>query len=86
MKKRFQLVLLLFVFAVITYLDRNSISSLEKYIIGDLGLTDIQWGYILSAFSLAYGLFEIPTGIMVDKFGPRITLFRIILIWSLFTL
>lgn len=86
MKKRFQLVLLLFVFAVVTYLDRNSISSLEKFIIGDLGLTDIQWGYILSAFSLAYGLFEIPTGILVDKFGPRITLFRIILLWSIFTI
>jgi ACS family glucarate transporter-like MFS transporter len=86
MKKRFQLILLLFVFAVITYLDRNSISSLEKYIIGDLGLTDIEWGYILSAFSLAYGLFEIPTGILVDKFGPRVTLFRIIVLWSIFTI
>jgi ACS family glucarate transporter-like MFS transporter len=85
-KKRYQLVLLLVVFAVITYLDRNSLASLEKSITGELGLSDVQWGWILGAFSLAYGAFEIPTGILVDKFGPRITLLRIVLLWSFFTI
>ena len=86
MKKRYQLVVIFVLFAVITYLDRNSISSLGSMITDELGLTDIQWGWILSAFSFAYGAFEIPTGIMVDKNGPRSTLFRIVLWWSVFTI
>ncbi|MEN9613561.1 MAG: hypothetical protein RLZZ628_4375, partial [Bacteroidota bacterium] len=86
MKKRYQLVLVFVVFAVITYLDRNSISVISKDMMKDLGLNKEQWGLILGAFSLAYGLFEIPTGILVDKYGPKITLIRIVLWWSFFTI
>ena len=86
MKKRYQVVLIFVIFAIITYLDRNSMSSLSKGIVADLHLSKTQLGFIFSAFSLAYGLFEIPTGIMVDKIGPKKTLFRIVIWWSVFTL
>jgi MFS transporter, ACS family, glucarate transporter len=86
MKKRYHLVLVFVVFAVIVYLDRNSISTLGSMITDELGMTDIQWGLVLSAFSFAYGAFEIPTGMIVDKHGPRNTLFRIVVWWSIFTI
>lgn len=86
MKKRYELVIIFIIFAIITYLDRNSISSIGDDITKELNLSDKQWGLILSAFSLAYGAFEIPTGIMVDKIGPKRTLFRIVLWWSVFTI
>lgn len=86
MQKRYQLAVVFVVFAVITYLDRNSISSVGSLITEELGLTDIQWGLVLSAFSFAYGAFEIPTGIMVDRVGPRRTMFRIVIWWSIFTI
>lgn len=86
MKKRHQLIVVFVLFAVITYLDRNSISSIGEMITTELGLTDIQWGWVLAAFSFAYGAFEIPTGMMVDKHGPRKTLFRIVIWWSIFTI
>jgi MFS transporter, ACS family, glucarate transporter len=86
MKKRYQLVIIFVIFAIITYLDRNSISSIGDDITKELGLSDQQWGFVLSAFSFAYGAFEIPTGIMVDKIGPRRTLFRIVIWWSIFTI
>ena len=86
MKKRYQLVLVFVAFAIITYLDRNSISAIGGSLTKDLGIDDEQWGLVLAAFSLAYGLFEIPTGILVDKYGPRITLFRIVIWWSFFTI
>ena len=86
MQKRYQLVLIFVVFAVITYLDRNSFSALGDDITRELGFSDKQWGMLLAAFSLAYGGFEIPTGVMVDKVGPRRTLFRIVLWWSSFTI
>ena len=86
MKKRYLLVIVFVIFAVITYLDRNSISIIGNDLTRDLHLSDQQWGLILGAFSLAYGLFEIPTGIMVDRMGPRKTLFRIVIWWSVFTI
>lgn len=85
MKKRFQVLLVFVIFAIITYLDRNSLSVIGNDITDELGLSDKQWGLVLSAFSLAYGAFEIPTGMLVDKYGPKITLFRIVIWWSLFT-
>jgi MFS transporter, ACS family, glucarate transporter len=86
MKKRYQLIAMFVIFAVITYLDRNSFSALSDDFGKELGFTDIQLGLLFSAFSLAYGGFEIPTGIMVDKIGPRRTLFRIVVWWSVFTI
>ena len=85
MKKRYQLLLVFVIFAIITYLDRNSMSVIGTKITDELQLSDKQWGLVLGAFSLAYGAFEIPTGILVDKYGPRITLFRIVIWWSIFT-
>jgi MFS transporter, ACS family, glucarate transporter len=86
MKKRYELVIIFIIFAIITYLDRNSISSIGDDITRELNLTDKQWGMVLSAFSLAYGAFEIPTGLMVDRIGPKRTLLRIVLWWSVFTI
>ncbi|PWK28522.1 sugar phosphate permease [Arcicella aurantiaca] len=86
MKKRYQLLLVFVIFAIITYLDRNSISVIGTKITDELQLSDKQWGLVLGAFSLAYGAFEIPTGMLVDRYGPRITLFRIVIWWSIFTI
>ena len=62
--------------AVVTYIDRVSISFAEKSIRGDLGLTKVQMGYVFFAFGLAYALFEIPGGYLGDWIGPRSVLTR----------
>jgi len=56
-----------------------------KRVISEFHLTNEQFGWILSAFSLAYALFEIPSGMMGDRKGQRVVLARIVLWWSLFT-
>src|SRR5260370_41446588 len=42
-------------------------------------------GYVFSAFTLAYSLFEIPGGYLGDRMGARRVLMRIVLWWSVFT-
>lgn len=69
----------------ILYLDRICIASALDSIQTDLGLTQTQGSYILMAFTLAYGLFEIPTGRWGDRIGARRVLTRISLWWSAFT-
>jgi MFS transporter, ACS family, glucarate transporter len=70
---------------VITYVDRVCIASSAPAIRGELGLDAVQMGWVFSAFTFAYAVFEIPTGWMADVFGPRKTLMRIVLWWSAFT-
>ena len=69
----------------LTYFDRVCIVRAQGDIQRDLLLTDAQMGWVMGAFWLAYGLFEIPVGWWGDRFGARRTLTRIVLAWSLFT-
>src|ERR1700738_1532010 len=74
-----------FLLAVITYLDRICISAAAPFIMQDLLLSVLQISLVFSAFTLAYSLFEIPSGWLVDVKGPRRVLTRIVLWWSGFT-
>lgn len=71
--------------AIIQYIDRVAISQAMPEIARDLHLSDQQRGLVFSAFTLAYALFEIPTGWLGDKIGARKVLMRVVLWWSFFT-
>lgn len=75
----------LFLLSVVTYLDRVCINSAAPYMQRELGLSNAQWGVVVSAFLVAYGLFEVPGGWLGDRFGPRLILTRIVVWWSAFT-
>lgn len=71
--------------AAVAYLDRVCISAAAGAMRSDLGLTAEQMGYVFSAFTLAYALFEVPSGWLADRFGPRLMLARVVIWWSLMT-
>src|SRR6516164_4379726 len=71
--------------AFILYIDRNCIGKAAPAMQEDLGLSKTELGFVFGAFTLAYGLFEVPTGRLGDRFGSRGVLTRIVLWWSLFT-
>jgi MFS transporter, ACS family, glucarate transporter len=83
---RYRVVAALVALAGVTYLDRVCISVLALSIMRDLALTQIQMGYVFSAFTLAYAIFEIPTASWADRIGSRPVLTRIVLWWSGFTM
>jgi sugar phosphate permease len=72
--------------AVVTYLDRVCIAAAAPFIMEDLHLSVLQMSVVFSAFTLAYSLFEIPSGWLGDVKGPRRVLTRIVLWWSAFTM
>jgi MFS transporter, ACS family, glucarate transporter len=78
------------VFAVLlaglTYLDRVCISLTAPMMMKDLGLSQLQMSFVFSAFTLAFGIFDIPSGWWGDKVGTRRVLTRIVLWWSTFTM
>jgi sugar phosphate permease len=53
-------------------------SSLKQ----ETGLSDLQLGWLDSAFSIAYAVCQVPGGAAGDLFGPRRVLSLIILLWS----
>jgi MFS family permease len=82
---RHKVLALAFCLAFITYLDRVCISVTAPAIMRDLSLTKVQMSFIFSSFTLAYALFEAPTGWWGDRVGPRRVLTRIVVWWSVFT-
>ncbi len=82
---RFLVVAVTAVMAVLLYLDRFCISFAETFIKEDLNLSDIQIGWVLSAFFWTYALAQVPSGWLTDRFGARRMLTSYILLWSLFT-
>jgi ACS family glucarate transporter-like MFS transporter len=76
--------LLILLFAI-TYIDRVCLSVAGPRMQEDLNIDPVRWGWVTAMFTLAYCLFEIPTGAMGDRTGPRRVLTRIVLWWSAFT-
>jgi ACS family glucarate transporter-like MFS transporter len=76
---------LLSLLLVITYLDRVCISVAGPRMQEDLHIGTVGWGWVTGVFAFAYAVFEIPTGALGDRIGPRRVLTRIVLWWSAFT-
>src|SRR5262245_13481872 len=86
MRTRSVVLALLVLLSIITYMDRVCISFAGPRMQHDLKISPDQWGWVLGAFLLAYGLFEIPSGALGDRIGQRRVLTRIVLWWSAFTM
>src|SRR6478672_3670002 len=82
---RHRVLAMLCALTTLTYLDRICISLVGVRVKNEFGLNNSSFGWVLGAFSLAYALFEIPSGILGDKLGPRLVFIRIVLFWSFFT-
>jgi MFS transporter, ACS family, glucarate transporter len=85
MRYRHRVLGMLFLLSIITYLDRVCISVAGPRMQKDLNISPEMWGWVMGAFTLSYALFEIPTGALGDRIGPRKVLTRIVIWWSAFT-
>lgn len=81
---RYSMLGLLCILAMITYLDRAMYGSAKTDMMNAVGRPVEDFFWVLTAFQLAYALFEVPTGWLGDRFGPRMTLIRLVLWWSFF--
>src|SRR4051812_14158166 len=72
--------------AGITYLDRVCIAQTAQDMMRELSLSKQQMGFVFSAFTIAYAVFEMPTGAWGDRIGTRRLLTRIVVWWSSFTI
>ncbi|WP_263384636.1 MFS transporter [Granulicella arctica] len=82
---RYNVVALAIALAVLSYVQRVALSQAAGPISRDLHLSKAQMGLAFGAFGLSYALFELPMGLLGDRFGVRRVLLQIVLAWSAFT-
>ena len=82
-KIRWQILTLIFFATTINYIDRQVIGILKPFIADDLGWSEEDYGYIVTAFQIAYAIGLITTGRFLDKYGTRIGYSWAIIVWSI---
>ena len=80
---RWTVVALIFFATTINYIDRQVIGLLKPYIQEDLGWTEADYGYIVTAFQIAYGIGMLLGGRMLDRFGSKLGYSIAIVVWSI---
>jgi D-galactonate transporter len=81
-RRRWLMLVLLFIATVINYVDRSNLSVAAPGISHELGLDPVQMGLLFSAFGWTYALFNLPGGYVVDRLGSRLALGGSMLVWS----
>jgi MFS transporter, ACS family, glucarate transporter len=82
---RWNLIFLLFVLSGVAFLDRVNISIAGGSIAAAYHLSNVQLGWVFSAFLAGYALFQTPGGRLADKLGPRRVLAGGVIWWGVFT-
>lgn len=74
---------MLFAATSINYMDRQVISILKPTLEHSIGMTELDYGYIVDAFQVAYAVGLLVAGRLVDKIGTRIGYMVVMVVWSL---
>ncbi|MCI0391628.1 MAG: MFS transporter [Acidobacteria bacterium] len=68
---RWLIAALVFLSTVINYVDRQTLSVLAPLLTKDLGLSNIEYGWISQAFLIPYTAMFIVSGILIDRYGVK---------------
>ena len=82
-RRRWILLALVFLAIMINYVDRGNLSIAAPDIMKDFLIAPEKMGVLLSAFFWTYAIFQIPSGMLVDRFGIRWSYTLSFLVWSL---
>jgi ACS family hexuronate transporter-like MFS transporter len=69
--------------SLISYIDRNTLALLAPTILKETGLSGEQYGFIISAFSIAYMIGNPVWGVLLDRFGLRRGMTAAVSFWTL---
>ncbi len=67
------------------YMCRVNVSTAAPLLMEEFGLSQIDMGRIFSAFLLGYALFQVPSGVLADRFGARRVLSWVTWLWFFIT-
>jgi MFS transporter, ACS family, D-galactonate transporter len=68
---------------LINYFDRVNISVSQEALHAAFGITAVQFGYLLSAYSWTYAALQLPCGVLLDRFGVKLVGRVSTFLWSI---
>ncbi len=71
---------------LIAYVDRSAVGFAKLHMGADIGLGDAAYGLGAGLFFIGYFLLEIPSNLMLDRFGARRWFARIMVTWGAITI
>lgn len=72
-----------FLLYIISYLDRANIGYASLEMNKDLALTSQAFGFVSGIFFIGYFLFEVPSNVMMKRYGARVWIARILVTWGI---
>jgi len=85
-KLQWRLIPFLFLLYVISFIDRANIGFAALTMNKELGITSQQFGLVAGVFFFGYVLSGIPSNLMLHKFGARVWIAAILVVWGTFAL
>ena len=82
-KVAWRIIPFLFLCYVVSFLDRINIGFAQLQMKHDLGFSDAMYGLGAAVFYIGYVMFEVPSNLLLAKYGARRTFTRIMLLWGL---
>jgi MFS transporter, ACS family, hexuronate transporter len=73
---------LVFLSTVINYVDRQTLSVLAPQLTKELGISNIEYGWISQAFLIPYTLMYIVSGLLIDRYGVKLIYGAATIWWS----
>lgn len=70
---------------LIAYIDRQNVSYAKLEMVGDLGMSEYAYGLGASLFFIGYFIFEVPSNLLLDRFGASKWFARILISWGMVT-
>ena len=68
---------------IISWLDRVNVGFAKLQMNADLGLSETAYGFGAGIFFIGYSLCEVPSNLVLVRFGARLWIARIMITWGL---
>jgi ACS family D-galactonate transporter-like MFS transporter len=82
-RRRWKIAVLLGFGVLVNYFDRVNLSVAGDALHDAFGMTPVMFGYLLSAYNWTYAVLQLPSGLLLDRFGVRGVGIVSTLIWSI---
>jgi len=81
-KVTWRIIPFVFLLYIVSYLDRANIGYAALQMNAELALSSEVFGFVSGIFFIGYFLFEVPSNLLLERFGARVWIARILLTWG----
>src|SRR5471030_3458121 len=68
---------------VLAFIDRANVGFAKSVLQADTGLSDVAFAFGAGVFFIGYAIFEVPSNLLMYRFGARVWMRRIIVTWGI---